>query len=188
MNVSSHTHEWVMSHSHEWVMSHRRYFSMRDDKCDMTHSCVWHDSFMRVTWLIHGCGMAYYMWHDSSECRCAMNRRSLPIHILVSHTWCTCDITSSYVRYDSLIRATEPMHISSIVTERCGAESRWFVCVTGFIHTCVMTHSYVRQDQCVSVVLLSRDLEVCLSETWGFCTVPGRISRRCAAPIYIWLI
>jgi len=27
--------------------------------CDMTHSCVWHDSFMCVTWLIHVCDMTH---------------------------------------------------------------------------------------------------------------------------------
>jgi len=210
MNESCHTHELVMSHSHEWVMSHRRHFSMCDDECDMTHSCVWHDSFIRVIWLIHVCDMTHScVWHDSSVgvawlTICDMTHQSadaLWIGALfpstswsVTHdaraTWLlrTCDMTPSYVRYDSFVRATEPMHISSIVAERCGAESRWFICVVRFIHTCDMTHSYVRQDQCVSVVLLSRDLEICLSEMWGFCTVPGRISRRCGAPIYIWLI
>jgi len=34
--------------------------------CDMTHSYVWHDSFIRVTWLIHMCDMTHsYVWHDS---------------------------------------------------------------------------------------------------------------------------
>jgi len=30
--------------------------------CDMTHPCVWHDSFMRVTWL-GNCSRS--LWHDS---------------------------------------------------------------------------------------------------------------------------
>jgi len=34
--------------------------------CDMTHSYVWHDSFLGVTWLIHMCDMTYsYVWYDS---------------------------------------------------------------------------------------------------------------------------
>jgi len=34
--------------------------------CDMTHSCVWQDSFMCVTWLIHVCDMTHScVWHDS---------------------------------------------------------------------------------------------------------------------------
>jgi len=34
--------------------------------CDMTHECVWHDSCMRVTWLMHACDMTHAcVWHDS---------------------------------------------------------------------------------------------------------------------------
>jgi len=33
--------------------------------CDMTHSYVWHDSFICVTWLIHMCDMTHsYVWRD----------------------------------------------------------------------------------------------------------------------------
>jgi len=36
---------------------------------DVTHSCVWHDSFMCVTWLIHVCDMTHSnVWHDSLMC------------------------------------------------------------------------------------------------------------------------
>jgi len=32
----------------------------------MTHSYVWHDSFICVTWLIHMCDVTHsYVWHDS---------------------------------------------------------------------------------------------------------------------------
>ena len=34
--------------------------------CNMTRSCVWHDSFMCVAWLIHVCHMTRArVWHDS---------------------------------------------------------------------------------------------------------------------------
>jgi len=34
--------------------------------CGMTHSYVWHDSFMCVTWLIHKCDMTHScVWHSS---------------------------------------------------------------------------------------------------------------------------
>jgi len=37
--------------------------------CDMTHSYVWHDSFICVTWLIHMYDMAHsYVCHDSFIC------------------------------------------------------------------------------------------------------------------------
>jgi len=35
----------------------------------MTHSYVWHDSFICVTWLIHTCDMTHScVWHDSFIC------------------------------------------------------------------------------------------------------------------------
>jgi len=39
--------------------------------CDVTHSYVWHDSFMCVTWLIHMCDMTHlYLWNVScGSCR-----------------------------------------------------------------------------------------------------------------------
>jgi len=39
---------------------------MRCHTCDMTHSYLWHDSFVCVTWLIRMCDMTHsYLWHDS---------------------------------------------------------------------------------------------------------------------------
>jgi len=36
---------------------------------DVTHSYVWHDSFVRVTWLIHMCDRTHpYVWNDSFMC------------------------------------------------------------------------------------------------------------------------
>jgi len=35
----------------------------------MTHSHVWHDSFICVTWLVHKCDTTYsYMWYDPFIC------------------------------------------------------------------------------------------------------------------------
>ena len=59
-------------------------------KCDMTHSYVWHDSFICVTWLIHMCDMTpSHVWHDSFLCM----------------TWLLhmCDMTHQYVWHDSSI-------------------------------------------------------------------------------------
>jgi len=83
--------------------------------CDLTWtlSYVWHDSFIRVTWLIHMCGLTQtYVWHDSLKCviwldsficvtwlvQC-VERQQYHRHVI--HT---CDMTLSYVWVDSFIR------------------------------------------------------------------------------------
>jgi len=57
-----------------WALSFRKcypkdwlYISMKIiHMCDTSHSNVWHDSFIRVTWLIHMCDMTNsFVWHDS---------------------------------------------------------------------------------------------------------------------------
>jgi len=57
--------EWVLNEStltHECPRVNRRAFSG-------THSYVWHDSCICVTWLIHMCDMTHsYVWHDSFIC------------------------------------------------------------------------------------------------------------------------
>jgi len=49
---------------------------------DMTHGCVWHDSFICVTCLIHMCDMTHsYVWHDSSFRDVTHTYRILLVHI-----------------------------------------------------------------------------------------------------------
>jgi len=67
MNESCHTHEWVMSHSSSHIEKCLLCDMTHSWECDMTNSCVWHDSFMREMWLIHARDMTYScVWHDSS--------------------------------------------------------------------------------------------------------------------------
>jgi len=89
--------------------------------CDMTHSYVWHDSFICVTWLNHMCDIHMcdtthsYVWHDSFIC-------AWLIHM--------CDMTRSRVRHSYV------WHDS-------------FICVTWLIHMCDMTHSHVWHDSLI---------------------------------------
>jgi len=83
---------------------------------DMTHSYVWHDSFICVTWLIHMCDMTHsYVWHDLLAC--------------VAWLLHECDTTLSRVWHDSF-------HV--------WRDS--FMCVTWLIHMCNKTHSNVWHD------------------------------------------
>ena len=63
--VASHIHKCDMDHPcycHITVMWLIRMW-------DMTHSYVWHDSFICAIWLIHMCDMTHsYVWHDSFIC------------------------------------------------------------------------------------------------------------------------
>jgi len=73
--------------------------------CDMTHSYVWHDSFICVTWLIHMCDKTHsYVWHDSFICVTWL------IHM--------CDMTHSYVWHDSVRSSNTNLSGKMFLTER----------------------------------------------------------------------
>jgi len=112
--------------------------------CDMTHSCVWHDSFICVTWLIHMCDMTNsyvcdmthscvwsvscsFVWHDSFGARHLEK-------VVVRVTWLT------YVWHDSIICVRWLIHVCDM-THPCVWHDV-FICVTWLIHMCDMTHSY----------------------------------------------
>jgi len=106
----------------------------------MTHSYVWHDSFICVTWLIHMCDMTHsYVWHDSFIC-------------VVSLTY-MCDMTHSYVWRDPFICVTWPIHMCGITHLYVWHDS--FICVTRLFHRCDMTHSYVWHDLFVCVISMN---------------------------------
>jgi len=104
--------------------------------CHMTHSPVWHDSFICVTWLIHMCDMTHsYVWHDSSY---------VWHDSFICVTWLIhmCDMTHSYMWHDS----SYVWHDS-------------FTCVPGLmqfatwlIHICDMTHLYVWHGSFICVL------------------------------------
>jgi len=122
-----------MTHSYVWHDSFIRL------KCDMTHSYVWHDSFIRVTGLIHMCDRTHsYVWHDSFVCV----------------TWLihTCGMTHSYVWRNSFVCVTWLIHMCGMTHSYVWRDS--FVCVTWLIHMCGMTHSYVWHDSFTCVAWL----------------------------------
>ena len=92
---------------------------------DMTHSCVWHDSVMSVTWLSHECDMTQScVWHDSVMCVTCL----VMCVTRLSHV---CDLTQSCVWLDSVMCDT---------TDSCVWHETWL------IHACDMTHSCVWYD------------------------------------------
>ena len=97
-NESCHTCKWgvpqmgmthVTSHNETWLQLkfHRVIKSCFIVWRDVRHSCVWCDSFICVTWLIHLCDVTHsFVWRDSFICA----------------TWLVhmCDMTNSYVWHD----------------------------------------------------------------------------------------
>ena len=97
----------------------------------MTHSHVWHDSFICATWLIHMCDMTHsHVWHDSFTCGTWL------IHV--------CDMIHSRVRHDSFICVTWLVHVCDMTRSRVRHDS--FKCMTWLIHMFDMIHSHVRHD------------------------------------------
>jgi len=114
--------------------------------CDMTHSFVWHDAFIRVTWFIHTCDMTHsYVWHD------AFIRVTWLIH--------TCDMTHSYVWHDSLIRVTRLVHMCDMTPHSYGwldvtnatSDTRCFTPIPQTTHTCDTTHSNLSHHSFIPV-------------------------------------
>ena len=59
--------------------------------CDMTHSYVWHDSLICVTWLIHMCDMTHsYAWQDSLICVTYLGVAYSCTSLIHSHELLTC--------------------------------------------------------------------------------------------------
>ena len=89
-----HSHSDITWHYSRWLGASFKCVTWVIHMCDMTHSYVWHDSFIRVTWRIQVCDTTRsYEWLDSSTCLTWL------IHMR--------DTTHSHVRHDSYICMTQ---------------------------------------------------------------------------------
>ena len=87
--------------------------------------CLWHDSFTRVTWLIHTCDMTHSQGgHDS------FTRVTWRIH--------TCDMTHSHVWHDSFTRVTWLIHTSDMTHSHMWHDT--FTPLVWHIHVCNTTY------------------------------------------------
>jgi len=147
--------------------------------CDMTHSYVWHDSFIRVTWLIP------YMWHDTFINMNESAQTNLlchtPVALYAGHmstikcvTWLIhmCDMTHSYVwpdsfhicdmthsyiwmsRHRQICCVTHLWHFMQAICQHSKVWHDSFICVTWLIHMYDMTYSYVWHDSFICVTWL----------------------------------
>jgi len=146
--------------------------------CAMTHLYVrhdsfilWHDSFVRMTWLIHMCDMTYsYVWRDFFMSVTWLMRMfaGTDLHVWYDSLICvawrdyvwdrrTHDMTNWYVWRDWFICVT--WLTDMVYVNRSYAGRHPFICVTGLIHLCVVcdvTHPCVWRDSFTCVIQLIR--------------------------------
>ena len=149
------------------------------DVCDMSHSYLWHGSFMCVTWLIHMCDKTHsYVWHDSLMCVTCL------IHI--------CDMAHSCVWHDWFICVTWLIHVCDMINSYVWRDS--FICVTWLIHMCDITHSYTCRGMSVACRALSMYALIYIhmyTQVWVH-THGGLQTSMCSTllhitPYYTWL-
>jgi len=135
--------------------------------CDMTHSCVWYDSFMCVTWLISVCDITYlYVWHDP--------------FIRVLYLIPECDTTYLYVWHDWFVCATWLIHVCD-VTHSCVWRDA-LICVTCLIGMCDVPHWYVWRD---SLTCVTRLIDMCDVTHW-YVWHDSRLMRRAWCSMQVW--
>ena len=122
-----------MTHSYVWHDS-SICVTWLTHMCDMTHPYVWHDSLIDVTRLIHMYDMTHsYVWHDSSICVTWLIHMCDMTHLYVWHDWSIC--ANVFVRH---VCGFGMFHWSLL-----------YVMQDSFVSSkraCDMTHSYVWHD------------------------------------------
>jgi len=89
---------------------------------DMTHTSVWHDSYISVTWLIRKCDMTHTaMWHDS--------------YISVTCLVCTCDMTHAHKWHDSIVCGT-------LFYTHTHTHTHTYFYISAYIHTFIYIPEY----------------------------------------------
>ena len=84
--------QYWMSHVIYILCGMTQYWMRHAEICDMTHGCMWHDSFINMTWCTNVCDMTYsYMY----------------MTLLIDGR----EMTHSYKWYDTLMYVTCLIHI-----------------------------------------------------------------------------
>jgi len=157
--------------------------------CDMTHSYVWHDSFICVTWHIRMCDMTHlYVWRDSFIRMtwpiriCDMTHSYVWPHSSICVTWRIrmCAMTHSYVCHDEFVYVTWLIGVSWLIhmcamIHRYGTGVPWLIHTCAMTHRCDVTHPYVRHDPWIFTTSITGQMH------------EGRVHRsthQATAPLY----
>jgi len=113
-------------HIYTWVM----YACAPIHVCDMTHTCMWHDSYMYVTRLIHLCDMTHtYMRHDSYIYVTWLIHMWHDSYIYVTWLIHICDTTDTYMWHDCMYESFEN-ELKIPTVRRVGKRWRPFIYMT----------------------------------------------------------
>jgi len=105
--------------------------------CNVTHSYVWRDAFICVTWLLHVCDMTHsYVWRDSFI-RVPFSEWHHTHEWVIPHIWMS-HITHTNESYYTYERVSRSHHSHSYTWHNSS------MTVTRLIDDCDMTHSYAR--------------------------------------------
>jgi len=155
--------------------------------CDMTHSYVWHDSFICVIRPIHVC--------DVTRAVCGVPRLSTRMLTVVDPftyvTWLIrmCDMTHSYVWHNSFICIIRPIHVCDVTRAVCGVPKTidndvafidksfgFDTAVSEAVKVCDMTRSNVWRDSFVRAIWLIHMCDMThLDKTFGCQEVAVRL-------------
>ena len=126
--------------------------------CDMTHLCVWLDSFICVTWLIH----MYDMTHSYVK-------QSELLFVFMCVPWLIhmCDMTHSYVWHDSFICKTKRTLVCCALA--WVLSRKWMSHVIHMTESChtyewVMSHIWIRH-----VTHVTESHIILCNMTWLIC-------------------
>ena len=171
MNESCHTYGWVMLHRWMSHVSHMTESSHKYESKLRLHTCVRHDSFIRVTWRIRTCDRTRaYVMHHPFTCvpfhtfihmwMCAFSHIHTHVNVCLwrcavsqaymRHEWWLiymCALSQAHMRHDSLICATRLIDMYNTTYWYVRQDS--FICAIKLIQMCDTTHSYVWHDSFV---------------------------------------
>jgi len=126
---------------------------------EMTHSYVWHDSCICETWLIHMCDMTHaYVRHDVFIYVTRVHSRVCHevhewhmTHMTIHQICDVCDMT--HVMWHVLMWDMTHWYMWQLLIHMCVTSCiylhMWhdsYICEIWLIHTCDITHAYVRHD------------------------------------------
>ena len=134
INYMTHSqmHDSFIWLNHQWM----RHSCVREawliHMCDVTHACVWRDTWMCVRWhVLYVCHDAFIRvtWHI---CMCDVTQSFVWRDSFIYETF-ICAVTHSYVWRDAFMCATTHSNVC------CGT----CICVPWHVLMCTMTRSYV---------------------------------------------